>query len=105
MHDKKDGKFPQISCRYCQSLQPSHGTLLCLDLAAKQTTQQMFAALVQLSSFLESRKLRVTAMAALRRVAKHCADPEFLDVEVSVAAQWCLKSLQSSIRELRIAAG
>ncbi|EMR70330.1 putative protein kinase rad3 protein [Eutypa lata UCREL1] len=42
-------------------------------------------------------------MVALRRLAKHCYDREFLDVESSLAAQWCLKSLQSSIRELRIA--
>ena len=47
----------------------------------------------------------VTAMIALRRFAKHCRDVEFLDLEVSVPAQWCLKSLQSSMRELRIAAG
>lgn len=44
-------------------------------------------------------------MAAVRRIAKHSVDSDFLDIELSVTAQWCLKSLQSSIRELRVAAG
>ena len=44
-------------------------------------------------------------MISLRRFALHCDDPEFLNLESSVAGQWCLQSLHSSIRELRIAAG
>ena len=43
-------------------------------------------------------------MIALRRLAKHSHDPRFLDFEASVTGQWCLDSLKSSIRELRIAA-
>jgi serine/threonine-protein kinase ATR len=61
--------------------------------------------LLQVTTFSESRKPRVSAMVALRRIANHCNSSDFLDMEVSVAAQWCLKSLHSSLRELRIAAG
>lgn len=44
-------------------------------------------------------------MVALRRVILHARDAEVLDLEKSVLGQWCLQALQSSLRELRIAAG
>lgn len=53
----------------------------------------------------DNRRPRVLAMFTLRRFALHFDDPDFLDLEVSQLAQWCLKSLNSSNRELRIAAG
>ncbi|KAI5867447.1 phosphatidyl inositol 3-kinase [Durotheca rogersii] len=105
MHRRKAGEFPRLDCHYCQSPQTSRGVPFCLDVSAKQTIQNIFSSLVQLPSFLESRRLRVTAMSALRRIARHSENSDFLDLEVSVTAQWCLKSLQSSVRELRIAAG
>ncbi|OTA56852.1 phosphatidyl inositol 3-kinase-like protein [Hypoxylon sp. EC38] len=105
VHGKKDDRFMRLDCRHCQASQPAHNAPVCLDLGAKRTVQEIFCSLVQLRGFLESRNPRVTAMAAVRRIAKHSLDPDFLDVEISVVAQWCLKSLQSSVRELRIAAG
>ena len=44
-------------------------------------------------------------MIALRRIAAHCEDDIFMDLESSAAGQWCLQSLNSSLRELRVAAG
>lgn len=44
-------------------------------------------------------------MIALRRLVHHCDEPSFLNLETSGAGQWCLQSLNSSIRELRAAAG
>jgi serine/threonine-protein kinase ATR len=44
-------------------------------------------------------------MFALRRFALHFPNADLLDLEVSNLGQWCLKSLRSSVRELRIAAG
>ncbi|KAI0883853.1 phosphatidyl inositol 3-kinase [Annulohypoxylon maeteangense] len=104
IHGKEDDGTMWLDCRHCQTQSPNHAPL-CLDLVAKRAIQEIFASLVQLPVFLESRKPRVTAMTAIRRIAKHCIDSEFLDIEVSVIAQWCLKSLQSSVRELRIASG
>ncbi|KAI1464606.1 uncharacterized protein F4812DRAFT_160831 [Daldinia caldariorum] len=105
IHDKGGDRFLRLDCHHCQVSQPSHEELLYSGLATKQVVQAIFASLVELPSFLESRKPRVTAMTAVRRIAKHCTDSDFLDIEVSTTALWCLKSLQSSIRELRIAAG
>lgn len=44
-------------------------------------------------------------MIALRRLIQHCTDEGTLDLEQSALGQWCLQALQSSLRELRIAAG
>lgn len=44
-------------------------------------------------------------MIALRRLVIHCEDAAFLNIETSVPGQWCLQSLNSSVRELRVAAG
>jgi len=78
---------------------------LCLDITAKSKSTACFTELVRLPSFLESKRPRVVAMIALRRVVSHSVDSDFLDLETSAAGQWCLQSLQSSVRELRIAAG
>lgn len=60
---------------------------------------------VKSTAFLDSRRPRVLAMLALRRFALHFEDSELLDLEVSPLGQWCLSSLSSSMRELRVAAG
>ncbi len=65
----------------------------------------MFSNIVKLPNFLESRRPRVFAMVALRRIARHSTHGEFWDLEKSGPGQWCIQSLHSSIRELRIAAG
>lgn len=44
-------------------------------------------------------------MLSLRRLVVHCEDPTFLNLENSGPGQWCLQALNSSLRELRIAAG
>lgn len=44
-------------------------------------------------------------MIGLRRLVLHCADTAVLNLETSLLGQWCLQSLSSSVRELRIAAG
>ena len=92
-----------VSCSYCQDISSSRDAPLCLDPAAKKQALASFNYLIQLPNFVSSRGPRIAAMVALRNLAKHCRDDEFLDVEASAAAQWCLKSLQSSVRELRIA--
>ncbi|KAI0096409.1 phosphatidylinositol 3 [Nemania sp. FL0031] len=92
-------------CHDCRASRNNSDTSTCVDLAAKKFAIEIFTCLLQSTTFPESRRPRVAAMVALRRIAKHCSSPEFIDMEVSFAAQWCLKSLHSSQRELRIASG
>ncbi|KAJ8130697.1 hypothetical protein O1611_g2932 [Lasiodiplodia mahajangana] len=92
-------------CLDCRASRNNSDASTCVDPAAKKFAVEVFTSLLQSTTFPEWRKPRVAAMVALRRIAKHCNSPEFIDMEVSFAAQWCLKSLHSSQRELRIAAG
>lgn len=71
----------------------------------KSRVEALFTKLIRLPSLAESRRPRVAAMMALRRVILHCDDAELLNLETSGLGQWCLQSLNSSVRELRIAAG
>ncbi|KAH0495668.1 hypothetical protein TgHK011_009203 [Trichoderma gracile] len=72
---------------------------------AKSEARRIFSKLIRLTSFSESRRPRIAAMIALRRLILHCEDAAFLDLETPGPGQWCLQSLNSSLRELRIAAG
>jgi len=65
----------------------------------------IFSNLIKSTSFGASKRPRVLAMLVLKKFALHYDNPEILDLEKSPLAQWCLGSLNSSIRELRIAAG
>ena len=99
----KEESSAGAQCSYCQGIPNSCDPPLCIDPAAKRKALDTFNSLIQFPDFVSSRKPRISAMVALRRLAKHCRDDAFLDVEASIAAQWCLKSLQSSVREIRIA--
>jgi len=52
-----------------------------------------------------SARPRVAAMIALRRLIRHTENVSYLDLGSSYLGQWCLQSLRSSQRELRISAG
>ncbi|RDA89254.1 hypothetical protein CP532_0533 [Ophiocordyceps camponoti-leonardi (nom. inval.)] len=79
----------------------------------KSEARTIFGKLIHLPKFLESQRPRVVAMIALRRLVLHCEDSSFLDLEgsgfgdlaVTGPGHWCLQSLNSSVRELRVAAG
>ena len=66
---------------------------------------KLFIEIIKFPAFLGSMRPRITAMIILRRMARHWRNAELLDLEKSEAGQWCLQSLRSSVRELRIAAG
>ncbi|KAI1176429.1 phosphatidylinositol 3 [Nemania sp. FL0916] len=105
MTTRNDEESLQFRCLHCRTQQNESDQPACLDPAAKKFAIEIFTSVLQNPTFSESRKPRVAAMVSLRRIAKHYTSTEFIDMEVSFAAQWCLKSLHSSQRELRIAAG
>ena len=51
------------------------------------------------------RRPRIAAMLAVRRLLCHSTGIDQLDLSRSVLGQWCLQSLRSSLRDLRVAAG
>lgn len=71
-------------------------------------SEEVFSTIVSLIKLPKTQKFRrprVAAMLALRRLLSHTAKEEHLDLTASAFGQWCLQALQSSVRELRIAAG
>ena len=63
------------------------------------------AALIETPVVTESAKPRILIALAIRRIFSHISDAEYLDLANSSLGKWCLQSLCSPLRELRIAAG
>jgi serine/threonine-protein kinase ATR len=72
---------------------------------AKVDALATFMKLLSHEPFLNSQRLRVSAMVSVRRLIVHIDNHGVYALESSDIGQWCLQSLTSSIRELRIAAG
>ncbi|KAL9081035.1 MAG: hypothetical protein Q9157_000351 [Trypethelium eluteriae] len=66
---------------------------------------EFFTTLVSSSEFQKTTNLRVQAMLVIRRLLHHSEFTDCLDLKSSAVGQFCLKSLHSTIRELRIVAG
>lgn len=103
----QDGSLLQARCYLCEGVQKSGSSDLNEERRQKISSEaiETFSKLVKSAAFLDARRPRVLAMIALRSFTAHFTDEAFLDFERSVLGQWCLQSLRSSIRELRIAAG
>ena len=93
-----------LRCTLCGPLQGASAQPNCVDPQLKKTTAALFSHLACLPGFVDSPTIRVFGMSILRRLAIHATDEALLDLEASTPAQWCLQSLQSSVRELRVAA-
>ncbi|KUJ09266.1 protein kinase-like protein rad3 [Mollisia scopiformis] len=101
------GKIQEAKCLVCEGLPVPKNTLLD-EIVHNETMKEAistFSTLVKSAAFSDGKKVRVLAMFALRRFAMHCSDADFIDLEISQLGQWCLSSLKSSTRELRVAAG
>ncbi|KAK4682269.1 serine/threonine-protein kinase M1 [Podospora pseudoanserina] len=94
-------KFRCLYCSGTSNMTPVSG----YDADIKSLALSSFSKLILLQEFVESRRPRIFAMIALRRIARHVPNGEFWDNGKSAPGKWCLQSLSSSVRELRIAAG
>ena len=54
--------------------------------------------------FQQSSRPRILFAIAIGRIFNHIADPDYLSLEMSSLGEWLLKSMQRSLRELRIVA-
>ncbi|KAF5600040.1 UVSB PI-3 kinase [Fusarium pseudoanthophilum] len=103
----KDAKaaVTETACSICEHNAPPVRSNLHGAIVHKSRVEALFTKLIRLPALAESRRPRVAAMLAIRRVILHCEDTELLNLETSGIGQWCLQSLNSSVRELRVAAG
>jgi serine/threonine-protein kinase ATR len=94
-------------CPLCEDIpnpeQVERDESMCQEISVEAI--QIFGNLIKSPAFGTAKRPRVLAMLMLKKFALHYEDPEFLDLEKSPLGQWCLGSLKSSVRELRIAAG
>lgn len=99
----RSGNICDAKCSLCEFGKLETSTAYDENIASTAITT--FTTLLTVPEFEESKRPRLIGMLALRAFAMHFKDPTFLNLETSVLGQWCIKSLRSSIRELRIAAG
>ena len=79
-----------------------------LSLPGNPGTDELYTAMEGLYRLIQKpkwRNPRIAVMLALRRLLSHSANSVHLDLSKSVLGQWCLQSMRSSLRDLRIAAG
>lgn len=99
----RNGEIAASECAVCDAAAPApHPTH---DAAVEAQAINVFSAVIKAPAFDSTRRARILAMVALRKYALHFDAPPFLDLEESALGQWCLSSLRSTVRELRIAAG
>ncbi|KAK3954844.1 phosphatidyl inositol 3-kinase [Pseudoneurospora amorphoporcata] len=103
--DSPASSSASLECSHCSIFGYSAITQACDDAVTKRTAYKILEKLVKSPSFHGSRRPRVYTMVRLQRMLRHTVLPEFRDLELSVLGQWCVQSLRSSIRELRIGAG
>jgi len=104
----RHGEITDAECTVCDGTESlSHPTMTksVHDGAVETHAVAVLSTLIKVPEFELSRKPRILAMIALRKFALHFEATQFMDLEESPLGQWCLTSLRSSVRELRIAAG
>jgi serine/threonine-protein kinase ATR len=101
----QSGRIVTTSCSVCDSPQLDSLEDAAYDENIAQEAIATFSKLLVLPEFEQSRKPRVLGMIALRSFAVHFKSAELLNLDTSLLGQWCLRSLRSSMRELRITAG
>ncbi|KAK0671217.1 hypothetical protein QBC41DRAFT_344886 [Cercophora samala] len=104
VHKHSTPQTVKFQCLYCSGT-GSMSPVSDFDVEIKNLALGHLNKLILLPEFIESRRPRVFAMIAMRRIARHVPNGEFWDNGKSVPGKWCLQSLSSSVRELRIAAG
>lgn len=116
----KDGNYPSISSRQSALTRASpntyfefsedqkHATWQGLVNAAAfqpQATTEAVSVLMEHPDPDQSKEIRVMSMLAVRSCVQNMTDPSHVDLRRSAFGQFCLRSLHSSLRELRFAAG
>jgi len=103
----KDNAIRHSRCQFCEGTNTSKAMIE--NQIGFQSVRDdailILSKLVGSKAFQESRRPRVLAMITLKRFTVHFSNDDFIDFNRSLLGQWCLQSLHSSIRELRIAAG
>ncbi|KIW57017.1 hypothetical protein PV05_05622 [Exophiala xenobiotica] len=89
-------------CRCCgEDFEPGNPNM---DLTTRATGELLTTLVGLVQSISRQSKARIVAMSALRRILMHSDSNEDLKLRETPAGDWCLQSLKSSSRDLRIVA-
>lgn len=99
-------KWGSYKCSYCdaETGKPPSAARLYAD----DKNSELFRTLevfLKLDKFQRSIEVRVWAIMSLKRMLNHTHDLTHLSLDRSALGKWCINALQSSRREIRIAAG
>ncbi|KAI9721086.1 MAG: hypothetical protein M1812_002567 [Candelaria pacifica] len=101
------GRTTRGKCSECD-VATVHGKTFSRSLwhgAESEDIVKIISSLFETTQFQKSRKPRICAMQAIRRLVNHCSNTAHLDLSQSFLGQWCLQCQHSSLRELRIVSG
>lgn len=106
-----EGSGPlKLQCSLCDTKERDYSGASLPSISAppganKEEALIYLEALTASPSLQRSKRPRVLLAEAIRRSISHSCDGSEVDLNRSAIGQWCLKSLHSSLRELRLAAG
>lgn len=105
--DLGDGGSRRAKCAVCDAECKITGAAprLCLDENQSARLASTISVFIESQGIQSMAHARVHLMACVQRFAEHTEQHGHLDLRSSTLGQYCLRSLQSSLRELRIAAG
>ena len=103
--DKSETTFLVRNCLSCNLGSSLRWGLALWDDDGGSILEDSMTTLLQLPQAQKSRRTKVAAMNAVRRLLAHTANLSALCISTSIFGQWCMQALRSSTRQLRIAAG
>ena len=99
------GQLLNHACSVCDA---KIGSTRPVSLSEDPGIDELFTAIENLFKLIQKPKWRgprIAVMLALRRLLSHSTSFVQFDLSKSLLGQWCLQSMRSSLRDLRIAAG
>ena len=104
-HISSDEKLCQNTCSVCDITMGYSRVGIFGDDSETDAIFILFINLLKLTQKQKLRRPRIAAMIAFRRLLLHSKGPNNLNLADSPIGPWCMQALQSSMRDLRIAAG
>ena len=93
--------MPLASCPICDD----ENNVKLIETGSESGSDELISIFVALVPIIQrSKKARLVALLAVRRLLAHTSSSEHLDISIGALGKPCLQSLRSSSRELRIAA-
>lgn len=98
--ESKEGHSSCATCHRPQTNRSTHMSSIEMD-----SYEEVLTKLIDWQGLQRLKRGRLLLMSAIQRFVNHAGDSDKLDISRSPLGQWCLRSLHSSQRELRITAG